>query len=310
MTLIVRSGNRLLSYLRKGVFSLQYPCKNTQRCDTIVAQAFPGEYLLEVWGAEGSSVKNKAWGKGGYSRGKLHLERTTQLFINIGGKGEYYDNKTGAKGGNNGGGTSYFEDRQDRGPHLILWYGTGGGATDIRIGSNDLSSRVIVAGGGASAGAMYIYGDRYYQGSGGCGGGTTGGNGEIDYSSSSGQDGGCGGGPDTEYRSTSRGTGGGFYIGDKGLYGNGSGGGSGFVFTGETDGISLSNKYYLSESITLRGDESIPGFDGQTVTGNSGSGAIKITIIQPYDQKIYMATLSCTNNFISISYFIIMLFSK
>ena len=306
MALIVRSGNKLLSYLKKGSFFLHYPCKNTQKCDTLVAQAFPGKYLLEVWGAEGSAVKNKTGGKGGYSRGKLNLERTTKLFINIGGKGEYYGNETGAKGGNNGGGTSYFEDRQEKYRHLVLWYGTGGGATDIRIGSNDQSNRVIVAGGGASAGTMFVDGERYYQGSGGCGGGTTGGDGETDYSDGTGQ----GGSPDTEYSSAVRGTGGGFYHGAPSVDGNGSGGGSGFVFTGETKGISLSEKYYLIDSKTFRGDENIPGFDGKTRIGNSGNGAFKITIVEAYNQKIYMATLRCNNNIINISYFMILLFSK
>ena len=85
------------------------------------------EYLLEVWGAQGGN----GGGRGGYSYGNIYLTKGTILYVYAGG--------SGASGGFNGGGTSRV--------------GKGGGASDIRIGTDSLYSRVIVAGGGGGHGS-------------------------------------------------------------------------------------------------------------------------------------------------------------
>ena len=81
------------------------------------------EYLLEVWGAQGGN----GGGRGGYSFGNIYLTKGTILYVYAGG--------SGASGGFNGGGTSRV--------------GKGGGASDIRIGTDSLYSRVIVDSGGS-----------------------------------------------------------------------------------------------------------------------------------------------------------------
>ena len=306
MTLIVRNGQKIISFIRNGTFSIKYPCKDTQFCPPLVANAYPGEYLLEVWGAEGSKVYEKLGGKGGYSSGKLNLHETTKLFINIGGQGQFYDKQYGVRGGNNGGGKSYYEERKEATRSIILWYGTGGGSTDIRITSNELDKRVIVAGGGGSAGRMQVIGNSYYQGAGGCGGGETGGNGKKGYE----DDVGLGGSPDIENPTDARGTGGGFYKGTIGKSGNGSGGGSGFIFKEITDDISLDEKFFLTEAKTINGETDIPGFDGKTVKGNSGNGSVRITILKPYTYDIYLCTYKDRKILLHLPLFMIILCFK
>jgi hypothetical protein len=90
---------------------------------------------FEVSGAQGG----KSGGGGGQVTGSL-LEIPEVLYVFVGGAG-----KTGnsAPGGFNGGGVSGSGSDME---------GSGGGATDIRTGI-DLSSRVVVAGGGGARGA-------------------------------------------------------------------------------------------------------------------------------------------------------------
>lgn len=93
-----------------------------------------GKHTLTVWGAQGGNTG----GKGGYSTGVVNLNENMNLYIYVGGQGS-----KGSTGGFNGGGTTGSGG------------GSGGGASDIRIGTDSLAARVIVAGGGgagASAG--------------------------------------------------------------------------------------------------------------------------------------------------------------
>ncbi len=85
---------------------------------------------------------------GGYSVGSVQLTANTNLFVCIGG--------SGASGGWNGGGKGAGAG------------GDGGGGTDIRIDSESLYARIIVAGGGG--GGMVWQGDF----NGGAGGGVNG----------------------------------------------------------------------------------------------------------------------------------------
>ena len=112
----------------------------------------PGSYKLEVWGAQGGHRSpessgyyyetNGRTGRGGYSVGTIKLTETTTVYVNVGGEGNNgtCDSHNICSGGFNGGGYRYM-------------YKGGGGGSDIRIGSNSLYARVIVAGGGGSDGS-------------------------------------------------------------------------------------------------------------------------------------------------------------
>lgn len=115
---------------------------------TYVAPA-DATYILEVWGAQGTS-KNAAGGLGGYSKGEIKLKKGDTLNLYVGGC-----SGTSAGGWNGGGSTGGSA-------------GGGGGGTDIRLGGDALTDRIIVAGGGGGAQAGY----------GGAGGGLVGGDGQ------------------------------------------------------------------------------------------------------------------------------------
>ena len=100
----------------------------------------PGEYKLEVWGAQGGNgLTGASGGHGGYSAGILNITEETKLYIQVGGQGNTYTGSVIA-GGYNGGGCALGAANHKA--------GSGGGATDIRIGEDSLHARVIVAGGG------------------------------------------------------------------------------------------------------------------------------------------------------------------
>lgn len=126
---------------------------------------------FQVLGAQG--------GNGGGFGGEVTGVLTTKpaiLYVTVGGAGR---SGTGAPGGFNGGGRSGDSYSRE---------GSGGGASDIRLGS-ELSSRIVVAGGGGGAGS----GPNSF---GGAGGGLTGGsgsgNGKIGGSGGSQSSGGSG----------------------------------------------------------------------------------------------------------------------
>lgn len=108
-----------------------------------------GNYMLELWGAQGGTMAISPWtgigGKGGYSSGSVYLQAGTTLYIYVGGEGQGYNGSANHYGGWNGGGTCY------------QGASGGGGATDIRtIGGNwndltSLNSRIIVAGAGGGS---------------------------------------------------------------------------------------------------------------------------------------------------------------
>ena len=99
-----------------------------------------GNYSVEAWGASGGDSSydentplhylglKGSGGKGAYVSATLSLSETTTVYIYIGGAGI-----TGFSKYSSG--------------------GTGGGASDIRIGGTELENRMLVAGGGGGAGA-------------------------------------------------------------------------------------------------------------------------------------------------------------
>lgn len=243
----------------------------------------PGRYKLECWGAQGGYRSSSSYGGlGGYSVGEISLEKQTTLYVYVGGSG----NTGKTNGGFNGGGKRST-------------YNGGGGATDIRVGTDSLYARVIVAGGGGSDGATNKNG--MY------GGGETGGTATQNYGSGGGGGtqtaGGTGGnsnpgtfGQGGEGKAASNGfagAGGGGWYGGGGSYPDGSGdddrgggGGSGFVWTGQNapSGYLLGSAYYLTNASTKAGNTSFTAPGGASETGHSGDGYARITCLELYKQ--------------------------
>ena len=246
----------------------------TGSCPTYTAKS-TGYYNLEVWGAQGGNYNTTyVGGLGGYSKGIVHLEKGTTLYVCVGGQPQTVTTtKTAVPGGFNGGGNGFNRDYSS-----TYTYGqAGGGATDIRIGQNSLYARVIVAGGGSGSNNRI---------SGYAGGGLSGISGQSGYagtqtSAGSGGSFGQGGSASTSgnnYKYGASGGGGGFYGGGAGTsysdstnYDKYSGGGSGYVYTSSTassypSGCLLNSTYYLTVAST-------------TEAINTGHGKATITYI-------------------------------
>lgn len=271
----------------------------------------PGRYKLECWGAQGgnSNQSNGTYGnggKGGYSTGILNVSTNTTIYITVGGQGQNGVLNTRTAGGFNGGGDGYGTNNSGVG-------GGGGGASDISLTSpvfshssyfinnirdtNSLLSRIIVAGGGGSAG----YDVSNNAANGGAGGGTTGQDGLSNrvYHGTGGKQTtfGTGGSSEEPNRysvqakfgcgasasnstDVAPGGGGGWYGG--GLHCDSAGGGSGYVYTPTTasnypSGCLLNSAYYLSNAQTIAGNQSFSSPTGGTETGHSGNGYVRIT---------------------------------
>lgn len=274
----------------------------------------PGRYKLECWGAQGgnSNQSNGTYGnggKGGYSTGILNVSTNTTIYITVGGQGQNGVLNTRTAGGFNGGGDGYGTNNFGVGGGG----GGGGGASDISLMSpvfshssyfinnirdtNSLLSRIIVAGGGGSAG----YDVSNNAANGGAGGGTTGQDGLSNrvYHGTGGKQTtfGTGGSSEESNRysvqakfgcgasasnstDVAPGGGGGWYGG--GLHCDSAGGGSGYVYTPTTasnypSGCLLNSAYYLSNAQTIAGNQSFPSPTGGTETGHSGNGYVRIT---------------------------------
>lgn len=243
----------------------------------------PGRYKLECWGAQGGYRSSSSYGGlGGYSVGEISLEKPTTLYVYVGGSG----NTGKTNGGFNGGGAR-------------ATYNGGGGATDIRVGTDSLYARVIVAGGGGSDGAtnkngMYGGGEtggtatQNYGSGGGGGTQTAGGTGGSGNAGTFGQ-----GGEGKAASNGFAGAGGGGWYGGGGSYPDGSGdddrgggGGSGFVWTGKNapSGYLLGSAYYLTNASTKAGNTSFTAPGGSPETGHSGDGYARITCLELYKQ--------------------------
>ncbi len=137
-----------------------------------------GTYKLETWGAQGGKYDNEfIGGYGGYSIGKINLEKSNELYINIGGSGKSSSSEDLA-GGYNGGGSSNYQ----RSFENNRYFASGGGATHIAFHPGLLSTLekenkniLIVSGGG---GASYYSVNDNINNKGGSAGGYIGVNGE------------------------------------------------------------------------------------------------------------------------------------
>jgi hypothetical protein len=206
-------------------------------------------------GAKTKTVDAALGGKGGEAKGTLAVTPGDILNVFVGSNGVVTPyNVTGSDtgvvypptaGGYNGGG-AVNQDAIAFGVGMLQWSGSGGGASDVRVGGMDLANRVIVAAGGGGGGSTGQPG--------GAGGGLTGlpgtglgagGGGTQTAGGAAGPGvatrvlpGALGVGGDT-YRGTTYGAGaggGGYYGGGGGNYAGGGGGSSyiGGVTNGST----------------------------------------------------------------------------
>lgn len=252
-----------------------------------------GTYKLECWGAQGgysssnSGIEVGMGGKGGYSAGTITLNQKTLIYIYTGGVGSISGNGK-ADGGFPNGGSSWASSTSEGA-------GGGGGSSDIRIGTDSLYARVIVAGGGGGGGED--------SETGGYGGGETGGtSGSGTPGSQTAPSGYFGIGGHTSY--DGGGGGGGWYgadpaggqttpaTGSSESDTSGSPGGSGYVYTSATasnypSGCLLNSSYYLSAAKTIAGNTSFTSPTGSSETGHSGNGYCRITVIECKNTALY-----------------------
>ena len=252
-----------------------------------------GTYKLECWGAQGgysssnSGIEVGMGGKGGYSVGTITLNQKTPIYIYAGGVGSISGNGK-ADGGFPNGGSSWASNTSEGA-------GGGGGSSDIRIGTDSLHARVIVAGGGGGGGED--------NETGGYGGGETGGtSGSGTPGSQTAPSGYFGIGGHTSY--DGGGGGGGWYgacpaggqttpaTSNSGDDTSGSPGGSGYVYTSSTaknypNGCLVNSTHYLTNAKTIAGNNSFISPSGTSETGHSGNGYCRITVIECNNTALY-----------------------
>ena len=295
---------------KKGSCNLviEYAFEYTGSYQEFVAP-FPGSYKIELWGASGGNNTTSA-GNGGYTSGTITLTEGDKLYIYVGGTGSFTRESVSEykAGGYNGGGSTNGQACCGR------TYGSGGGATDIRLKNGEwndiasLASRIMVAGGG---------GGGFNGTGGGAGGGLTGQNAQTSngYGPGPGATQTSGGINTVEAKPSgsfgvggyygnsglSTGGGGGYYGGSGSHHIDAAGGGSSYIsgHTGcvaiksETDitpkngcvdgttdnscSIHYSN-YVFTNTVMKSGNEQLPSHDGKTTTyGNSGNGYARIS---------------------------------
>lgn len=219
---------------------------------------YSGIYRLEVWGAQGANYNSYLGGKGGYAAGELYLHKGEELNIFVGGNGS---NNQGYNGGGYGWNNLY-----------------GGGATDIRVGGSSLYQRILVAGGGGAAGGR--------SGNGGFGGGVNGSGAtqSSGYSFGNGQ-------PNTSSYYT--GGGAGWYGGSSSR--TGSTGGSGYVLNADSykpANYAPADKYYLTNSKLIGGDQEITSPNGDVLVGHAGDGYARISALSLYSTDSTLKSLN------------------
>lgn len=202
-------------------------------------------------------------------------------------------------GGFNGGGDS-FKGGQGIGSG-------GGGGSDIRVKTDSLYARIIVAGGGGG-GSMA----KNTSKTGGVGGGTSGGgtNPGTQTSTSYGNIFGEGKSltaPANQInimRANPAGGGGGGWYGGLATHstrstGGVNGGGSGYIYTSSTasnypSGCLLNSSYYLTDAQTIAGNTAFISPTGTNETGHTGDGYVRITAIKVESGNALVKTTSDT----------------
>ena len=143
--------------LKRGSQIISFPCSNTSHCHPIEV-VFPiGTFFLELW-------VSGLYSSGGYVSDEIHFFSPQILYCYIGGVSP--EGSFSGLGGYNGGGTSQIIGSYNGGYRQI----GGHGATDFRLELDNLSSRIIVAGGSGGGKPSFPGG---YGGGLICGNGTT-----------------------------------------------------------------------------------------------------------------------------------------
>ena len=253
-------------------------------CSPNITELERGKYFFELWGASGGGI-GENYGKGAYACGIITLNKEINLSIYVGTKGgDPVKAATNVFGGCNGGGNGGMSG----GAEFYSGAG-GGGATDIRVYSYDLDSRIIVAGGGGGGCSNIpthgVGGDAGkivgYDSTGSCNISLGGGN-DICLTKGQGQngrdtsstpwDGGEGGG----------GAGGGWYGGctskNIGQKSNSAGGGGSSYISGYP-GLEANPNYLFSSYSIYDGRELFLSEKGIPERGHTGDGFVRISII-------------------------------
>ena len=233
----------LIKYIQKindKSYKFLYPGEDNATCSSVFKVTLkPGNYKLECVGASGGKGEIEEGGYGGYSCGVLSLEEKANLYLYIGGVGSSVSGSPRiiSKGGFNGGGDGMTGSGS-------FHAGGGGGATDIRLNSQDLDSRIIVAGGGGGTARLNKGKDSPGGNGGGINGQPSSKPGDCSFGTGGTQsnpgiccNGGSGtpgnknqgGNGNSETLESSSGGGGGGYYGGGGGYWSGGGGGSGYL---------------------------------------------------------------------------------
>lgn len=229
---------------------------------------YGGKYKIRCSGGQGAHRTKYAYArKGGYSEGTLTIPDQIDAYAYVGGSGLYAASNMNATFVqtthptlcfNGGGKPSGYGNTNTSGE-------AAGGGTDLRLGTDSLYARVIVAGGAGGCGRFNSYG--------GAGGGLEGDYYSYDtYGSNPGpgkqSSGGGGfgyGGNGVSQSNGYGGAGGGGWYGGGGTTPDGSGdddkggcGGSGYVLTTESykpDGYLLDETYYLEDTLLTTGGQ-------------------------------------------------------
>ena len=273
--------------------SFPFPCSDSTECTNYIVTIEPGEYKLELWGAQGgndTTAPTTAFGgRGGFSRGTIKLKKSTTFYLFIGGSGTGDRRSTCGSTG-------------------------GGGSTDVRTlngtwnATNNLRTRIIVAGGGGgrhgksnSEGKDFVGNDGggetapgyttggfaitgATQNSGGSSTSTPNTPGTFGFAKSNGQPnkyskGGFNGGSQGADGWCSSGAGGGWWGGINTH--PTSSGGSGFVYKEFDPQCTASSDYYLTDAATFPGNTRFVSPYGGTEEGHRGNGFARITNLHP-----------------------------
>lgn len=164
------NGSKFTPIVHRGTYFIKYPCSSKSACFPVITTLTPGSYLLETWGAQGSTMSIYPGGKGGYSKGILRINDRVKAYLYVGAEGTATET-TGVMTSLsfNGGGIGKCSTN-----YPIT---SGGGGTDIRLMRDSFYNRVIVAGGGGGSSKAYE------TCIGGVGGGVIGGEGTLCSSS-------------------------------------------------------------------------------------------------------------------------------
>ncbi len=221
---------------------------------------------IKAYGSQGgSNASGVKGGLGGYAQGDVSVTPGDTLYIYVGGTNGY-----------NGGGAAGNQ------PCSSAVAGIGGGASDVRIGGQSLTNRVIVAGGGGGAGGNRITG---------CGRGSGGGGGGGYY--------GGGGGAAWPHTSSNLPTGGTQSAG-------GAGGTSDWTNTPNNNGtngvlgIGGNGGAEISSSQSGSGT-ALAGGTGGGATGGSGSYSVNWTGQSGAGGSSYLGSLSSSNTIAGIN---------